>query len=334
MSNPFSSLFPTFSVAPSIPLGYGSSLYGIQPFSPNNLIVSSPNVLCTGLTFDGIPLCPQYDQYFPAEKQPTFEFKVETDKSSYRRGESVHITFIIENKEALPVLVRYASAKKFEISIADHEGFQIWSSSYAMRYAAMSISSEFKAQESKSFSVIWDQKDNNGTLVPPGNYTVKAEWTSNYRGSTFTEIILTTPYIIEELYGAFSDVTIPCFKENEHMVINVEKFKKIRQFIIDQGQRETYCQMYNNNPYYQFSDNFAFYLNPRSQLVDMYDAPVDEFIEITIQEMPAPLKYYYIHYDEAAQNICVRSSPQEEIEEVEKKIDFFFTEALSLIDNK
>ncbi|NIM15583.1 MAG: hypothetical protein GTO45_26700 [Candidatus Aminicenantes bacterium] len=52
-------------------------------------------------------------------------------------------------------------------------------------------------------------------------------------------------------------------KESAEKTITRENLIKIKQFILEQGNRETYCNMYNNNPAYQ-TKNFRFYLNPDS----------------------------------------------------------------------
>jgi hypothetical protein len=39
------------------------------------------------------------------------------------------------------------------------------------------------------------------------------------------------------------------------------EFRAIRDFILRQGDRRTYCNMYNRNPHYSF-DGFEAYLNP------------------------------------------------------------------------
>jgi hypothetical protein len=36
---------------------------------------------------------------------------------------------------------------------------------------------------------------------------------------------------------------------------------RVKQFILENGLRETYCNMYNNNPAYR-TESFAFYLDP------------------------------------------------------------------------
>jgi hypothetical protein len=49
-------------------------------------------------------------------------------------------------------------------------------------------------------------------------------------------------------------------KSDEH-IITRENLVKIEEFILQQGKRETYCNMYNNNPTYH-TTNYHFYLNP------------------------------------------------------------------------
>src|SRR5689334_11326378 len=40
-----------------------------------------------------------------------------------------------------------------------------------------------------------------------------------------------------------------------------ESFQKIKSFILQCGDRQTYCNMYNDNPHYQFSQ-FEVFLHP------------------------------------------------------------------------
>jgi hypothetical protein len=50
-------------------------------------------------------------------------------------------------------------------------------------------------------------------------------------------------------------------KGSEETVITRENLIKIKQFIIQSSQRETYNNLYNNNPSYH-TQKFRFYLNP------------------------------------------------------------------------
>lgn len=52
-------------------------------------------------------------------------------------------------------------------------------------------------------------------------------------------------------------------KGDDEKIINRENLLKIKQFILRNGKRETYCNMYTGNPAYH-SKGFQFYLNPDS----------------------------------------------------------------------
>ena len=48
---------------------------------------------------------------------------------------------------------------------------------------------------------------------------------------------------------------------SDEKVITRDNLQKIKQFILQKGQRETYCNMYNDNPAHH-TNGFYFYLNP------------------------------------------------------------------------
>jgi hypothetical protein len=52
-------------------------------------------------------------------------------------------------------------------------------------------------------------------------------------------------------------------KKSEEKTITRENLITIQRFILHQGKRETYCNMYNDNPAYQ-TEGYRFYLNPDS----------------------------------------------------------------------
>ncbi|MDR1614327.1 MAG: hypothetical protein LBS26_02030 [Campylobacteraceae bacterium] len=50
-------------------------------------------------------------------------------------------------------------------------------------------------------------------------------------------------------------------------ILTKNDFEKIAQFILDNGDRQTYSQKYNNNPHYSLED-FHIYLDPVSQTIN------------------------------------------------------------------
>jgi hypothetical protein len=72
--------------------------------------------------------------------------------------------------------------------------------------------------------------------------------------------------------------------KSEEMTITRENLVKIKQFILEQGGRETYCSMYSNNPA-QHTKDYSFYLNPDSGQENVNcDTEKSDFHNLTIRE--------------------------------------------------
>jgi hypothetical protein len=82
-------------------------------------------------------------------------------------------------------------------------------------------------------------------------------------------------------------------------VLSKQKFEEIMKFILTNGDRQTYCQMYNNNPHYAF-ENFDVYLNPIHQrinwLSDNLSYTVSDYDEIVIDSR---YNYYFLRLVDA-----------------------------------
>jgi len=73
-------------------------------------------------------------------------------------------------------------------------------------------------------------------------------------------------------------------KEAEEKTITRQNLIKIKQFILQQGNRETYCNMYNDNPAYQ-TKGYHFYLNPDSGQENINcDPKKSDFHNLTIRK--------------------------------------------------
>jgi hypothetical protein len=72
-------------------------------------------------------------------------------------------------------------------------------------------------------------------------------------------------------------------KKSEEKTITRENLIKIQRFILTQGKRETYCNMYNNNPAFQ-TKTYRFYLNPDTGQENINcDPKKSEFHNLTIR---------------------------------------------------
>ena len=77
-------------------------------------------------------------------------------------------------------------------------------------------------------------------------------------------------------------------------VFSVQEFEDATNFILKNGDRQTYCSMYGNNPHYSF-DGFEAYLNPEiGQRNVGCDPEISGFNEITFRDPSADPQYYYV----------------------------------------
>lgn len=71
--------------------------------------------------------------------------------------------------------------------------------------------------------------------------------------------------------------------KSDEKIITRENLIEIKEFILQRAKRETYCQMYNNNPAHQ-TKGHHFYLNPDSGQQNIHcDLSKSDFNNVTIR---------------------------------------------------
>lgn len=127
------------------------------------------------------------------------------------------------------------------------------------------------------------------------------------------------PYPITYYSSSNTDIIAKSF------ILTRANFIIIRDFILNNGTRKTYSNMYNNNPYYQFSDELEAFLNPSSQKYIDCDAPAWEFMELVFRtSTDGPFKYYHIRL--GSSSLIIRDG-----KESESDLEYCFSEALQHI---
>ena len=86
---------------------------------------------------------------------------------------------------------------------------------------------------------------------------------------------------------------------NEYLEItenfSVQEFEVVKTFILENGDRQTYRNLDNNNPHYSF-DGFEAYLNAEIGQGNINNDPkISDFNEITLRDSDAMPQYYTIH---------------------------------------
>jgi len=126
-------------------------------------------------------------------------------------------------------------------------------------------------------------------------------------------------------------------KAAEEKTINRENLTRIKQFILQNGQRETYCNAYNNNPS-QHTKGFHFYLNPDTGQENINCDPTkSDFNSLTIRSAGGG-KNQYRSVEFADKNyICITANhPTDDltVSQVRQCVEDALQEILAAIEMK
>ncbi len=71
-----------------------------------------------------------------------------------------------------------------------------------------------------------------------------------------------------------------------------QEFESVKDYILENGDRQTYCNLYNDNPHFSFN-GFDVYLDPETGQENMNcDLVISDFNQIVIRNMNANPQYY------------------------------------------
>ncbi len=111
-------------------------------------------------------------------------------------------------------------------------------------------------------------------------------FTCNYEKGNRGDAICNVPFM-ENMTAQddFLDITY---------LISYHDFEKIKAYILSKGDRQTYCNKYNNNPHYSFP-GFEAYLNPEiGQRNINCDPALSDFNEMVISDRRSDLPYFHL----------------------------------------
>lgn len=114
--------------------------------------------------------------------------------------------------------------------------------------------------------------------------------------------------------------------------LSVKKFQDIVDFILKNGDRRTYCNMYNNNPHYKL-ERFDIYLNPINQGInwseDRFSSVISDYNKIVIIDFESSATDYYITLNKNKVSLYIYN--QNDISSVKKE---FLLKCLPLIESQ
>jgi hypothetical protein len=98
--------------------------------------------------------------------------KIDLPQETFSLGENVPIELFLKNEGAVAVKLSYRTAQKFEVVVQTRKGSEIWRWSADKFFAQMLEEAVLQPGEKMSFSVSWNQVDNQGERVSSGQYRI------------------------------------------------------------------------------------------------------------------------------------------------------------------
>lgn len=118
-------------------------------------------------------VCPKVDD----EVVQSMVALLELDKSSYEQGEPVELTLRLVNCSRRPITRTFPDAQRYDFAAKPENGDEVWRWSSGMAFAEDMGEETYEPSEQLTFTETWDQLDNDGRPVEPGQYEISAEST-------------------------------------------------------------------------------------------------------------------------------------------------------------
>jgi hypothetical protein len=89
------------------------------------------------------------------------------------QGEPIQLIVTVAVRD--PMTLYYRTSQHYDLAVIDSQGQEVWRWSRNLAFAQVTEEVPLGANEVRSFSETWDQRDNDGQQVPPGNYRIVVE---------------------------------------------------------------------------------------------------------------------------------------------------------------
>lgn len=97
-----------------------------------------------------------------------------TPTATFDRGEPIELLLSVRNRLGTPATVQFPSSRQSDFVVVSRtSGNVIWKWSDGKSFTLALTELEFAANETKTFSVTWDQTDSGGQPVPSGDYEAR-----------------------------------------------------------------------------------------------------------------------------------------------------------------
>ena len=126
------------------------------------------------------------------------------------------------------------------------------------------------------------------------------------------------------------ETSVARIREGANSVVTMDNFLRIKEFVLAGGQRRTYCNMYNNNPFYGF-EGLTVFLHPDGGQENINcDLNLSDFNHIVFNTSNPGYSYWHVYIDPDDRDVLVLSKAYLEVSEPEliSKVEDCFRVAL------
>ena len=102
---------------------------------------------------------------------------LEIEQTSYEAGEPIKMTLRVVNCASRPITRSFPDAQRYDFSVKGERGIEVWRWSKGMTFAEVLEEVTFEPGDEVTFSETWDQLDDEGEPVQPGQYELGGEST-------------------------------------------------------------------------------------------------------------------------------------------------------------
>ena len=111
--------------------------------------------------------------------------------------------------------------------------------------------------------------------------------------------------------------------------LSAASFRRIRDFVLAQGKHQTWCNMFNDNPYYGFG-SFDLFLNPPDQRNINCVVGLSGFPTVVVRSKQEPGRYWHITLAQQGERLTLTKTGGA-TKDLAPEVEAFFREALAEI---
>ncbi len=110
---------------------------------------------------------------FPFEFEGPIGIDLSTFGAFFEEGEPIQLGITVAVREATTLY--YRTSQRYDLAVINSQDQEVWRWSRDRTFAQVTEEVSLEANEMLSFPETWDQRDNDGQQVPPGDYQIVAE---------------------------------------------------------------------------------------------------------------------------------------------------------------